>query len=90
MKPYTGENIDLSLCWDQMDRNVPKGPDLIQDSIFSLRVVQKNMKKAQSTQKSYADNYRWPLQFNEGDKVYMKISPTKRVQRFGIKGKLSP
>jgi hypothetical protein len=25
-----------------------------------------------------------------GDHVYLKVSPTKRVQRFGIKGKLAP
>jgi hypothetical protein len=25
-----------------------------------------------------------------GDYIYLKVSPTKRVQRFGIKGKLAP
>ena len=38
----------------------------------------------------YADNRRRALQFDEGDKAFLKISPTKGVQRFGIKGKLSP
>ncbi|XP_057522400.1 uncharacterized protein LOC130802407 [Amaranthus tricolor] len=85
-----GRKCRVPLCWDQMDRNVPEGPDLIQDSIDSLRVVQENMKAAQSRQKSYADNRRRALQFAEGDKVFLKISPTKGVQRFGIKGKLSP
>ncbi|XP_069149270.1 uncharacterized protein [Solanum lycopersicum] len=30
------------------------------------------------------------LEFEEGDKVYLKISPMKGVMRFGKKGKLSP
>jgi hypothetical protein len=31
-----------------------------------------------------------PLQFEVGDHVYLKVSPTKGVQRFRIKGKLAP
>jgi hypothetical protein len=30
------------------------------------------------------------LQFQIGDFVYLRVSPTKGVQRFGIKGKLAP
>ncbi|XP_076889511.1 uncharacterized protein LOC143540291 [Bidens hawaiensis] len=41
-------------------------------------------------QKSYADIRRKPLEFNEGDKVLLKVSPWKSVVRFGKKGKLSP
>jgi hypothetical protein len=33
---------------------------------------------------------RKPLKFEVGDFVYLKVSPTKGVQRFGIKGKLAP
>jgi hypothetical protein len=45
---------------------------------------------AQARQKSYHDKRRKPLQFEVGDRVYLKVSPTKGVQRFGIKGKLAP
>ena len=45
---------------------------------------------AYSRQKSYADNRRRNLEFEEGDMVYLKISPMKGVFRFGNKGKLSP
>ena len=31
-----------------------------------------------------------PLQFDIGDHVYLRVSPTKGVQRFGVKGKLAP
>jgi hypothetical protein len=48
-----------------------------------LRVVQ-------IRQKSYADNRRRPLEFEEGDHVYFKMSPLCGMRRFKVKGKLSP
>jgi hypothetical protein len=41
-------------------------------------------------QKSYHGNGIEPQHFVVGDYVYLKISPTKGVQRFGVKGKLAP
>ena len=40
--------------------------------------------------KSYADTRRRPLEFEVGDHVLLKVSPTRGVFRFGKKGKLSP
>ncbi|WRX26831.1 Integrase [Theobroma cacao] len=40
--------------------------------------------------KAYADNRRRDLEFQVGDHVFLKVSPTKGVMRFGKKGKLSP
>ena len=45
---------------------------------------------AQTRQKSYADNRRRPLKFEEGDYVYLKVSPLRGMRRFKVKGKLSP
>jgi hypothetical protein len=45
---------------------------------------------AQTRQKSYADNRRRPLEFEEGDYVYLKVSPLRGKRRFKVKGKLSP
>ena len=39
---------------------------------------------------SYADRRTNPLVFKVGDHVYLKVSPWKGVQRFGVKGKLAP
>jgi hypothetical protein len=41
-------------------------------------------------QKSYHDKGMTPRHFEVGDYVYLKVSPTKGVQRFGVKGKLAP
>ena len=55
-----------------------------------VRQIQSNLKIAQSRQKSYADRRRRPLVFNNGDFVYLKVSPMKGVNHFGVKGKLAP
>ncbi|XP_042051543.1 uncharacterized protein LOC121796833 [Salvia splendens] len=41
-------------------------------------------------QKSYADVRRTDLQFEVGEKVFLKVSPSKGITRFGVKGKLRP
>ena len=48
------------------------------------------MKAAQDRQKKWADAKRRPLEFAVGDHVFLKISPTRGVIRFGCSGKLSP
>ena len=30
------------------------------------------------------------MEFNEGDNVYLRVSPARGVQRFGVRGKLAP
>jgi len=53
-------------------------------------VIQQSMKARQDSQKAYAEWRRKPLEFREGDKVFLKASPIKGLWRFKVKGKLSP
>jgi hypothetical protein len=55
-----------------------------------VKLIKKNLEATQARQKSYHDKKRKPLQFEVGDFVYLKVLPTKGVQRFGIKRKLAP
>ena len=55
-----------------------------------VKMIRKNLEASQARKKSYHDKRRKPLQFEVGDYVYLKVLPTKGVQRFGIKGKLAP
>ena len=48
------------------------------------------MQTAYSRQKFYADHRTRDLEFEEGDKVYLKISPMKGMVRFGKKGMMIP
>ena len=41
-------------------------------------------------QKQYTDTRRRPLEFQVGDLVFLRVSPMRGVNRFGVKGKLKP
>ncbi|RVW22320.1 Retrovirus-related Pol polyprotein from transposon 17.6 [Vitis vinifera] len=51
---------------------------------------QGKLKTAQDRQKSYADKRRRPLEFEEGDWVFVKVSSRRGIFQFGKKGKLTP
>jgi hypothetical protein len=78
------------LSWSETGERKIFGPDLVNEAEDKVKVIQANLKTARSIQKSYANQRRKPLQFQVGDFVYLRVSPTKGVQRFGIKGKLAP
>jgi hypothetical protein len=48
------------------------------------------LKAAKSRQETYANKRHQPLEFEDGNHVYFKVSPMKGVKRFGVKGKLAP
>jgi hypothetical protein len=85
-----GRRCRTPLNWSQAGEREIFGPDLVLEAEEKVRVIKKNLEAAQARQKSYHDKRRKPLQFEVGDHVYLKVSPTKGVQRFGIKGKLAP
>jgi hypothetical protein len=66
------------------------GPELIQEAEEQVRIIWENLRVAQTRQRSYVDNRRRPLEFEEGDHVYLKMSPLRGMKRFKVKGKLSP
>ena len=55
-----------------------------------VKVVRDNLKTIRYRQKIYADNRRRDLQFDIGNRVFLKISPWKGVLIFGRRGKLGP
>jgi hypothetical protein len=66
------------------------GPKLVQEAEEKVFVIRENLRAAQMRQKSYHDKAKAPREFEVGNYVYLKVSPTKGVQRFGVKGKLAP
>ena len=85
-----GRRCRTPLSWSQVGERVIFGHDLVTEAEKKLRVIQANLKATQLRQKSYFDKRRKPLKFEIGDHVYLRVSPTKGVQQFGVKGKLAP
>jgi hypothetical protein len=61
------------LYWDQTGERQFFGPELIQEAEGQVRIIWENLGVAQTRQKSYAANRRRPLEFEEGDHVYLKV-----------------
>jgi hypothetical protein len=66
------------------------GTDIIKEAERQVQIIRENLRIAQSRQKSYADGKRRDVSFQEGDYVYLKVSPIRGLCRFKVKGKLSP
>nr|CAD1818373.1 unnamed protein product [Ananas comosus var. bracteatus] len=66
------------------------GPELLLEAEEKVRVVRRHLLTAQSRQRSYADTRRRDLEFQVGDYVFLKVSPSRGIRRFGVRGKLSP
>ena len=93
MLPYEalyGQKCQSPLYWDNVGERQTLEPELIQDTRDKVRVIKERMSVAQSRQKSYANNWRRSLEFEVGDRVFLKVSPLRGVMWFGKKGKLSP
>ena len=84
-----GRRCRTPVCWEEVGVRSFHGPSVVGDSSEKVKVVQMRLKESRDRQKSYADKRRRPLEFQVGDKVFLKVSPMRGVVRFGQKGKLS-
>ncbi|KAK9045769.1 hypothetical protein V6N11_051677 [Hibiscus sabdariffa] len=88
----------LRACVIDFDRNWEKklgeskvlGPQMIQDTEKQVQVIHDRLKQAFDRQKAYADTKRRDIRHEVGNRVFFKVSPWKKVLRFGKEGKLSP
>ncbi|GKV18307.1 hypothetical protein SLEP1_g28708 [Rubroshorea leprosula] len=85
-----GRRCRSPVCWTEVGERSILGPELVQQSSEIVQLIKERLCAAQSRQKSYADKRRRDLEFEVGDQVFLKVSPTRGVLRFGIRGKLSP
>ncbi|GAU39338.1 hypothetical protein TSUD_60890 [Trifolium subterraneum] len=78
MAPYKalyGRKCRTPLCWTEVGDKGVLGPDIIQETTLKIKLVREHMRVAQSRQKSYADHGRRPMEFNEGDHVFLRVTP---------------
>ena len=93
MAPYEafyGRKCRTPLCWTELSEKKIIGPDLIQETEEKVKMIGERLKVVTYRQKSYADMKRKDVYYEIGEKVFLKVSPWKKVMRFRRKGKLSP
>ena len=93
MAPYEalyGRRCRTPVCWTELNEHKVIGPDIVKEIEEKVKVIQQRLKAASDRQKSYADLKRKDIEYEVGDKVFFKVSPWRKILRFGKKGKLSP
>ena len=78
------------VCWTELSEHKMIGPDIVKDTEPKVQVIRQRFKAASDRQKSYAYLKRKDIEYEVGDKVFLKVSLWRKVLRFGKKGKLSP
>nr|GEV56179.1 putative reverse transcriptase domain-containing protein [Tanacetum cinerariifolium] len=82
-----GTRLDMSTAYHpQTDRQSERTIQTLEDMFHACQRIQ----AAQDRQKSYVDVRRKPLEFQVGDRVMLKVSPSKGVVHFGKRRKLNP
>ena len=85
-----GRKCRSPICWDENADKILLGPELVEKTTADIALIRQRMLTAQSRQKSYADLKRRDIEFVVGDKVFVRVSPSKGVFRFGKRRKLNP
>ena len=93
MAPYEalyGRRCRTPTCWTEMKEHKIIGPELVKETEEEVQIIQQRLKAACDRQRSYANLKRKDIEYEVGDRVFLKVSPWKKILRFGRKGKLSP
>ncbi|XP_071906161.1 uncharacterized protein [Coffea arabica] len=96
MAPYEalyGRRCRSPIHWDEVgERKVidPATIPWVEEAYEKVKVIRQRLQTAQSRQKSYADHRRKDLEFEIGDKVFLRITPLKGKIRSGKGKKLQP
>nr|GEX09963.1 putative reverse transcriptase domain-containing protein [Tanacetum cinerariifolium] len=67
------------ICWNEVGERVIKDSELIEVTNEKVAVAMEKIKEARSRQKSYDDRHRRSLEFNPGDRVFLKLSYVHNV-----------
>ena len=93
MTPYEalyGRKCRTSVCWTELNKHKMIGHDIVKDTVEKVKVIQQTLKEASDRQKSYVGLKRRDIEYDVGDKVFLKVSLWRKILLFGQKGKLSP
>ena len=66
------------------------GLEIVQETTEKIQLIKEKLKTTLDRLLSYVDQMRRPLEFEEGDWGFVKVSPRRGIFQFGKKGKLTP
>nr|GEU75753.1 reverse transcriptase domain-containing protein [Tanacetum cinerariifolium] len=78
------------VCWAEVGDVQLTRPEIIHETTEIIVQIRQCLQAAKDRQRSYANVWRKPLEFQVGDHVMLKVSPRKGIIRFGKQGKLNP
>ena len=78
------------VCWAGLNEHKVIGPNIVKEIEEKVQIIQQRLKTACNRQKSYADLKRKDIEYEVRDKVFLKVSPWRKILRVGKKGKSSP
>nr|GFD01298.1 hypothetical protein [Tanacetum cinerariifolium] len=82
-KDYSVSRLAETFQQEIVGERVIEGPEMIEVTNEKVAVAKENLKEARTRQKSYDDKRRKSLEFQPGDRVFLKVSPARGVRRFG-------
>jgi ribosomal protein L21E len=85
-----GRRCRTSVCWGDIGQKELGSLDVVRDTSERFDMIKTRMKAAQDRQKSYADKQRRPIEFQVGDMVLLKVSPSNGIIRSRNSGKIGP
>ncbi|GKD98839.1 hypothetical protein Tco_1382736, partial [Tanacetum coccineum] len=85
-----GQKCRSPVCWAEVGDAQLTGPAIIHETTEKIIQIKNKIQADRDRQKSYANIRRKPMVFQVGDKVMLKVLPSKGVVRFGKRGKLNP
>ena len=84
-----GRKCRSLICWTELNKHKVIGPNIVREVEEKVQVIQQRLKAASDRKKSYADLKRNDIEYEVGDKVFLKSS-WRKILRLENKGKLSP
>ena len=76
------------VCWTELNKHKMIGPDIVKDTEEKVQVIRQRLKAVSDRQKSYTDLKRRDIEYEVGDKIFLKVLLWRKILRFGKKGKL--
>ncbi|KAL0293289.1 UNVERIFIED_CONTAM: Transposon Ty3-I Gag-Pol polyprotein [Sesamum calycinum] len=85
MAPYEalyGRRCRSAVCWDIEGLQQVEGPELVEETMEKIQIVKRCLKAGEDRHKSYVDKHCREIEYEVGDKVFLKVSPWKGILRF--------